>query len=331
VTLNAHGLTPMLVGAGASAVAVAVSFLFGVLGALALGFFLAAVGGLLKGHSVAFRCESCGKSLSPRWVSENERAELWSQRWRYYVGASIVLALAIAAAAGFWTQLRSGTGAAAVKAASSAILDAAERQESSMVVEQLLVGSMRNFAYLVGVDGEAAIIDPAAEPKLIERELRAHGLKPRYVINTHSHYDHIGGNAHFQALGAKLAAYENTTTHPDIILHDGDELPLGSITLRALHTPGHSPDSIVLVTDGYLFTGDTLFVGECGRVDLPGSDPTAMHHSLLTVLRGLPDDLVVMPGHDYGPARKRALGVEKRENYTLAPRSLEAFLQFMSH
>src|SRR5207248_237448 len=118
------------------------------------------------------------------------------------------------------------------------------------------------------------------------------------------------------------------------------------------HTPGHRFDSVCYVVDArsdsegrdaaaepqrggrvtgtHLLTGDTLFVGECGRVDLPGSDPVAMHRSLLTTLAKLPDDLVVLPGHDYGSRPTSTLGEERRTNYTLKSRSLDEFLAFMS-
>ncbi len=201
-----------------------------------------------------------------------------------------------------------------------------------MIVEQLLVGPMRNFAYLLAdeASGEAAIVDPGFEPERLAAEVERRRLKLRYVFNTHSHHDHTGGNAFFRARGASLAAHASARTRPDLPLADADVLRLGESEIRVLHTPGHSPDSICLVAPPYLFTGDTLFVGECGRVDLPGSDVRAMHHSLLTVLRGLPDDLVVMPGHDYGEARSRRLGEEKKRNYTLEPRDLEAFVAFMA-
>ncbi|MBI5509594.1 MAG: MBL fold metallo-hydrolase [Deltaproteobacteria bacterium] len=199
------------------------------------------------------------------------------------------------------------------------------------IVRQLEVGSMRNFAYLIGdrEGGTGAVIDPAAEYDRIAAEAARHRLELAYVINTHSHHDHIGGNGYFRKAGAKLVAHAQAPTKPDVPVAHRDQLPLGSLSLQVVYTPGHTADGICVVADGYVFTGDTLFIGECGRVDLPGADVAAMYHSLLTVLYGLPDELVVMPGHNYGPLPQRTLGEEKRDNYTLKRRTLQEFTTFM--
>jgi hydroxyacylglutathione hydrolase len=108
-------------------------------------------------------------------------------------------------------------------------------------------------------------------------------------------------------------------------------LRIGRMSVEVLHTPGHRFDAVCFVVDRtHVLTGDTLFVGECGRVDLPGSDVPAMHHSLLTTLRALPDALVVCPGHDYGKTPLSTIGEEKRLNSTMQPRSLEEFRAFMA-
>jgi hydroxyacylglutathione hydrolase len=200
-----------------------------------------------------------------------------------------------------------------------------------MIVRQLEIGPLSNFVYVIGdrEGGTGAVIDPPKELDRIDAELERLRLSLAYVINTHSHHDHIGGNQALRRRGAQLVAFREAPTKPDLAVGDGDSVALGTSSLRVLHTPGHTPDSICLIGDGTLFTGDTLFIGECGRVDLPGSDVTAMHHSLLTVLRGLPDELIVMPGHNYGTKPSQTLGEEKRTNYTLAPRTLEEFLIFM--
>jgi glyoxylase-like metal-dependent hydrolase (beta-lactamase superfamily II) len=101
--------------------------------------------------------------------------------------------------------------------------------------------------------------------------------------------------------------------------------------VEVVHTPGHRFDSVCYLVDGtHLLTGDTLFVGECGRVDLPGSDPVAMHRSLTQTLRALPDELIVLPGHDYGATPTSTLGEQKRTNATMQPRSLDEFLDFVT-
>jgi len=200
-----------------------------------------------------------------------------------------------------------------------------------VILEQYEVGPMQNFAYLIGDEraGKAALVDPTAEWPTLEKEAARRGLSVDFVFNTHSHPDHTSGNRYFRERGAKLAAHASAPTRPDVELRDGDVVRVGSLELRVLHTPGHRFDSACFIAGPNLYTGDTLFIGECGRTDLPGSDPRAMHHTLLTVLRGLPDDLEVMPGHNYGPVPHRRLGEEKRLNYTLQPRTLSEFLAFM--
>jgi glyoxylase-like metal-dependent hydrolase (beta-lactamase superfamily II) len=190
---------------------------------------------------------------------------------------------------------------------------------------------MQNFAYLIGdeASGVAALVDPTAQWPLLESQARHHGLNVTRVFNTHSHPDHTAGNDYFRARGAQVVAHESAPTRPEVKAKDGDSIAVGGLDVSVVHTPGHRFDAVCFLVGKLLFTGDTLFIGECGRTDLPGSDPGAMHHTLLTVLRRLPDDLVIMPGHNYGPVPSRTLGEEKRLNYTLQPRTLEEFLEFM--
>src|SRR3972149_5428751 len=105
--------------------------------------------------------------------------------------------------------------------------------------------------------------------------------------------------------------------------------PVGGLKVKVVHTPGHSPDSCCFIVAGRVFTGDCLFVGDCGRVDLPGSSIEAMYDSLFTKVRKMDDALVVCPGHHYGPTPTSRIGHEKETNYTLQPRSLEEFKAFM--
>jgi glyoxylase-like metal-dependent hydrolase (beta-lactamase superfamily II) len=112
---------------------------------------------------------------------------------------------------------------------------------------------------------------------------------------------------------------------------DGEKLKLGEIELTFIHTPGHSPESMCVVIDGkVLLTGDTLFIGECGRVDLPGGSAEELYHSFFDKIVKLDDSLEVFPGHDYGKTKFSTLGLEKKTNYTLAPRTKEEFVKFMS-
>jgi len=202
-----------------------------------------------------------------------------------------------------------------------------------MIVRQLHLGAMDNFGYLVGDEatGRAAVIDPSFDGEALAEEARALGLSIELVLATHGHRDHVADIPRLaRSVGARVAAHRLCRLLKQIELEDGQRLALGSLEIEVLHTPGHTPDSVCYRVEGALFTGDTLFINECGRVDLPGSDPRAMHDSLLRRLRSLDDDLVVYPGHDYGPAPSARLGEQKRDNYTLQPRSLEEFLRFMA-
>jgi glyoxylase-like metal-dependent hydrolase (beta-lactamase superfamily II) len=121
----------------------------------------------------------------------------------------------------------------------------------------------------------------------------------------------------------------------DLVRHEpGDELALGEIRVRLLHTPGHTPGSQCFLVEeagqpGRLVSGDTLFLGSCGRVDLPGSDPEEMYRSLNERLKRLPDETLLFPGHMYSAEAWGRLGDEKRTNPFLRVASLDQFLMFM--
>jgi glyoxylase-like metal-dependent hydrolase (beta-lactamase superfamily II) len=118
---------------------------------------------------------------------------------------------------------------------------------------------------------------------------------------------------------------------PDLKIDDGDVLKVGAIRIKVIYTPGHTVDSVcLLVNDEKLLTGDTLFVGECGRTDLPGGNAKSMHESLFNKLLKLNGEVEVYPGHDYGQTPSSTIASEKRSNYTLKPRSVEEFMEFMS-
>jgi glyoxylase-like metal-dependent hydrolase (beta-lactamase superfamily II) len=203
-----------------------------------------------------------------------------------------------------------------------------------MRVLQIPVGQMANFTYIIADErkGEAAIIDPSWDLEKIFDALKRNKWKARYVINTHSHFDHILGNEQVAEItGADIVQHNNSQLVKQISVSEGNIVKVGDIPIRILHTPGHSPDSICLIVDGhFVFTGDTLFVGNCGRVDLPGSNPKEMYTSLLQKMAKLDESLIVYPGHDYGPRPTSTIGEEKMSNYVLRPRSMKEFLQFMA-
>ncbi len=201
-----------------------------------------------------------------------------------------------------------------------------------MFLEQIQVGPYQNFTYLVGDrdGGPAFVIDPSFGPDEVLASIDRHRVRVLYVLTTHHHPDHVAGNdAIVAATGAKVVAHALSPRHPDLPVEDGATLRVGTIEIRVLHTPGHTPDSVFYRFDGHVATGDTLFVGECGRTDLPGGDPGEMFETLHRRLAGLEEGLIVLPGHDYGVTPTSTIGREKRENYTLQARTREQFLRFM--
>lgn len=205
-----------------------------------------------------------------------------------------------------------------------------------MFLKQMQVGNMAVFAYLLGdiATGEALVIDPAANIDGIIAQADQNKVKILYIVNTHGHVDHIAGNLDMKnKTGANVIIHEGDaemlTSTPAMILkmfgakqsptadrtvRDGDIISVGGISLKVLHTPGHSPGSMSLYTEGYVFTGDTLFVGGVGRTDLPGGSSQVMARSIQEKLCTLPDDTKVMPGHNYGGAPTSTIGREKTSN-----------------
>lgn len=201
-----------------------------------------------------------------------------------------------------------------------------------MILEQLKIGAMENFTYLIGDEktGEAAVVDPHGNVPYILEAAESKGLKIKYIVNTHTHWDHVAGNQELkERTGARVLTHSIGKVTRDKGLEDEDNITLGALEVRVLHTPGHTPDSICLLVDGKLVTGDTLFVGNCGRTDLPGGDPGKLYDSLFGTLGKLGDEVEVYPGHDYGPTPSSTLGRERRENHAMAPRSRDEFLAYM--
>lgn len=205
-----------------------------------------------------------------------------------------------------------------------------------MFVKQMEVGQFAVFAYIVGCKKtkEALVIDPAAQVERILGEAEERGYTIRYIVNTHSHIDHIMGNRRMKGLtGAEIIIHEKESyslinqppsminmfgAEPsppaDITVRDGDYIEIGETSLQVIHTPGHSPGSICLYHAGICFTGDTLFVGGVGRTDLQGGSWETLVASIHKRLFTLPDDTIVAPGHNYGDTPKSTIGREKIYN-----------------
>ncbi|MBS3780635.1 MAG: MBL fold metallo-hydrolase [Desulfovermiculus sp.] len=190
-----------------------------------------------------------------------------------------------------------------------------------MLVKQIEVGHMGNFSYIVACaeTKKAAIIDPGGDKDRILDFINEQGLIVEYILTTHFHFDHTEeASALRQETGARLAMHEADIPYyqqeVDVVLHDGDIIQVGdTVRLEVLHTPGHTPGGVCYYAEGKLFTGDTLFVGDSGRTDLPYGHRPTLGASIRRLME-LPEDTVVMPGHDYGPTPTSTLRQEKRHN-----------------
>lgn len=191
-----------------------------------------------------------------------------------------------------------------------------------------------NFSYVIADEDakEAAVVDSSFNASEIIKILNAHAFTLKYILNTHGHSDHTAGNTELAfAFHAKIVAHKLSKINFDIGVEDGDVLFVGKIPLKVIYTPGHTADSVcLLVNNRKLLTGDTLFVGECGRTDFPGGSSRSMYDSLFNKLMRLDDTVEVYPGHDYGAKPSSTIGEEKKSNYTLQPRSLTDFIEFMA-
>ncbi len=201
-----------------------------------------------------------------------------------------------------------------------------------MKVHQIQVGNMQNFSYIVEDEDtrESIIIDPSWDLIELEMIIKENNLKIKYIVNTHHHFDHtLGNESMVESTKAPVIQHENSELKHDITVKDGDLIEFGNSKLKVLHTPGHSQDSICLVGDGKIFSGDTLFVGNCGRIDLPGGSTKDLYHSLFDVLYNLDENLVMYSGHNYGGSETSTLGQEKITNHVMQKRTEQQFLDMM--
>lgn len=200
-------------------------------------------------------------------------------------------------------------------------------------IEQFLVGEMDNFTYLI-IDEKnknSIMIDPSWNLDIIFNFLKKSNINNRFIINTHSHFDHVIGNDEVvRTTGAKVMQHKSSPLKKDIEIEDGQSIKFEEGILKIIHTPGHSPDSICIVIDEkIILTGDTLFVGSCGRTDLPGSNPDDMYYSIYEKLYNLDENLIVYPGHNYGNTKTSTLREEKRNNFVFKFHNKQEFLRYM--
>ncbi len=195
----------------------------------------------------------------------------------------------------------------------------------------ITVGALETNCYIIfDRENNAIIIDPGGEPEKIYRFIEGKNLKPQMIINTHGHADHCGGNKFLKEKYSIpifihkdeieiLNSFENKfifplmggnpSPAPDRLLEDGEFIEFRGITLKVIHTPGHTPGSISIFTNGILFSGDLIFSGSVGRTDLPRGSWKELISSIKNKILTLPDEILILPGH--GPSTTVK---EEREN-----------------
>lgn len=210
-----------------------------------------------------------------------------------------------------------------------------ESAESELIVEQIQIGPMANFTYLVGSRStrEVMIVDPAWDIDALLERIQAQDYKLTGALVTHYHPDHVGGSmgghsieglaellerqgvkAYTHKLEADGVRKVTGLSESDLVrVESGDRVAIGEVDVEFLHTPGHTPGSQCFRIRNTLVSGDTLFINGCGRVDLPGSNPDDMYHSMQR-LKALPDDTLLLPGHNYAHVPNATMGETKKQN-----------------
>src|SRR4029453_16680805 len=223
-------------------------------------------------------------------------------------------------------------------------------KDNRLYFKQIEMGPMQNFVYLIGSMEKRKVAwgDAAWEIDEILRLAAQDDMEITHAFVTHTHPDHVGGRfAGVEIEGvtdllskckAKVVVHKaeaeflKALSPSDVIkAESGDKVDVGGIEIQLLHTPGHTPGSQCFLGDNRIVSGDTLFMGSCGRVDLPGSDPEQMSYSLTQKLMALPDATILFPGHNYAPLKQVTLGEQKKTNPYLKFSSLKQFLAAMGY
>ncbi len=189
------------------------------------------------------------------------------------------------------------------------------------MIQTIIVGPLNTNCYILldEESQEGIIIDPGDDPEKIIDFLKENPIKIKYIVNTHNHSDHIGADEEIKLFtGAQILIHQKDarilnimlSVFADNFLGEQDKIKVGSFLLDVLHTPGHTPGSICLLGESFIFTGDTLFAGTVGRCDLPGGSEEKLKESIRLKLMSLSDDLIVYPGH----GRSTTIGKERKDN-----------------
>ena len=216
--------------------------------------------------------------------------------------------------------------------------------------KQIEMGPMQNFVYLIGSaeTRKVAVVDAAWEVDEILRIAAKDEVEITHAFVTHTHPDHVGGQ--FAGIDIEGVSELLSKCKAKVVVHkaeaeflkalspsdlikaeSGDKIAVGGIEIQLLHTPGHTPGSQCFLIDDRIVSGDTLFIGSCGRVDLPGSNPEQMYYSLTQKLMALPDDTILFPGHNYSSKPNSTLREEKKSNPYFQFHSLKQFLSAMGY
>ncbi len=198
-----------------------------------------------------------------------------------------------------------------------------------MLVRQILTGGDRNYAYVVADEESrlALIIDPSYAPERVFEFITRNKLKVYYVLNTHRHHDHSNGNeTMLQLSGVEALAFGDADPRTDKRIEQGAVFPMGSLNIHILHTPGHTEDSICILVNNAVFTGDTLFVGKVGGTGY-GEDARQEYDSIHEKLMTLPDETRIFPGHNVGVQPSSTVANERETNPFLQQPDFESFVE----
>jgi hydroxyacylglutathione hydrolase len=227
-------------------------------------------------------------------------------------------------------------------------------ESGRMILKQASIGPMMNFVYLIACaeSREAAVVDPAWDAQAILKLAQQSNLDIRHILVTHGHPDHINAlepllettnatvHIHSDEVNYMLEVARSFGMSTEFVTQrsgnirtvaDGDKMLVGELTVQCIHTPGHSPGSQCFLVENCLFSGDTLFVDACGRVDMPGGDAQKMWWSLNHTLHALDDKTIVYPGHDYGGSPTSTIGEQKKSNPYMQYDSVQQFIRDMSY